>query len=330
MTSIKDVATEALVSISTVSLAYNDPMRVAEETRKRIFSAARKLGYVAKICKARDALKRPAIVLTSGEFSAFQQAVMQGIHEGLNDCGIEMIFMSVSEGNASAYQMLMDMVKYGQISGMILFTTFAYTSVFEDLAHVYGIPVVRCMGAEVCEHSGSVIVDNYDAGVQVARYCIGRRYASIKILGPSFSGGEMRVKGFLNTIGQARAKIGIKRIQAEQDEDCISGYRKMTEILRSGDPLPDALFCLTDSIAIGAIGAMQEHQIRIPDDVAVIGCDDIPAARYIQPELTTICIPRREQGYQASLLLSRMVNGGTLEHIVVKPKLIERASSKGR
>jgi DNA-binding LacI/PurR family transcriptional regulator len=327
---IKDVAREAAVSISTVSLAYSDPMRVAEDTRKRIFAAARKLGYVAKVCRRQEALQKPAIVLTSGEFSSFQQAVLQGIQEGLTDCGIGMIFMTITQRDASAYGILMDMVKSARTCGIILFTTFAYTSVFEDAAYSYGIPVVRCLGAEICEHSGSVVVDNYDAGIQVARYCIRKKYGSITIMGPSFSGGELRVKGFLDTIKSQRAKISCKRFEVANNEDCINGYLRMSEILDSGDPLPNAVFCLMDSLAIGVISAIKDHGVRIPEDISIIGCDDISAARYIQPELTTICIPRREQGYQASMLLNRMINGGMLEHIVVKPKLIERASSMKR
>jgi DNA-binding LacI/PurR family transcriptional regulator len=328
LSSIKDVAREASVSISTVSLAYNDPMRVAENTRKRIFAAARKLGYVAKVSRGREGTQKPAIVLTSGEFSSFQQAVLQGIQEGLTDCGISMIFMTISQKDTSAYGILMDMIKSAQICGIILFTTFSYTSAFEDVAHLYDIPVVRCLGAEIDEHSGSVVVDNYDAGVQVARYCMRKKYDSIMILGPQFSGGELRVRGFLDTIKAEHSKINYERMQVAINEDCINGYVKMTEIIESGDALPNAIFCLMDSLAIGVIGAIKEHGIRIPEDISVIGCDDISAARYIQPELTTICIPRREQGYQASLLLNRMIGGGLLEHIVVKSKLIERASSK--
>ncbi len=324
------MAREAAVSISTVSLAYSDPLRVAENTRKRIFDAARRLGYIARACRRQEAPQKPAIVLTSGEFSSFQQAVLQGIQEGLTDCGIGMIFMTITQRDTSAYGILTEMIQSGRTCGVILFTTFAYTSAFEDEACSYGVPVVRCLGAEICERSGSVVVDNYDAGVQVARYCVRKKYGSVMIIGPQFSGGELRVKGFTDTVKSLRARISCSRFEVANNEDCINGYAKMSEILDAGTSLPGAVFCLMDSLAIGVISALKDRGVRIPEDVSIISCDDISAARYIQPELTTICIPRREQGYQASMLLNRMINGGMLEHIVVKPKLIERASSAKR
>lgn len=322
--SINDVAKLAKVSISTVSLAINYPERVSEQTRQKIFRAMKELRYTpsSKSVQPGSAKKNSVALITSEVSGPYFYEIMRGISETLTLNDLEMILLSGPDAEKRHFH---EMAESPFVRGIILLGIDEPLGVDAAGAVQNGVPVVIANAGSEIEGVGSVSVDNYHIGETVANHILHIGYRRVALLGERNRERIPRAAGFVDAL-----RAGGITIPPELDIpvylDEKSGYFAMEQFLERGTPLPEVIYCLNDEIALGVMSALGQRGIRVPQEVAVIGCDDVSVSRYVDPPLTTVALPKFEQGMLSVIQLLRQASGMPAENIVLNAKLVIRES----
>lgn len=325
MASIKDVAKKAGVSISTVSLALNYPERVSEDSKQKIFAAMKELQFVpSSASKKLQSVsgKRNSVALITGEvFGPFHYEIIRGINEMLEINKQEMILLSGADAHR---RHLNDISKNPYICGAILLGTL--TAPCEDIidaASRFAVVLSNCKSN--MPNVGSVSIDNYYIGELVANHLLHIGYRKIAVMGSDDDDRQLRMDGFTQTLKNNGVTIAEEwTIPAFADEK--TGFTEMDRFLESGIELPQAIFCMNDELALGALDALKKHNIQTPQQVAIIGCDGISISRFSSPSLSTVLMPKFEVGMLSASLLMRQISGKPAENIVLSGKLVIRES----
>lgn len=333
MATIQDVAKRAKVSISTVSRVVNKTMPVEPETEERVREAIAALGYRPNLL-ARSFRRRVTHTIglivpdNSNPFFAEVARVIEdaGFAEGYS---VILGNSDLSEAKQAAY---VDVLLAKQVDGLIVTSTgLIQTESGYDVAErilASGVPCVavdRDLGEMPIDQ---VLVDNQRGGYDAARYLLGLGHRKIAcVVGPSdLTPSAGRVAGFLDALHEAGLEIvgaGIVRGNGRPD----GGVAAANELLERGIDFT-AVFAFNDLMAIGVVGALQRAGRRVPDEVSVIGFDDIPQASASYPSITTVAQPIAEMGRCAvRLLLDRIVQRDSpYQRIVLTTTLVERES----
>jgi len=320
MPTIKDVARRAGVSVTSASYALNNTGTISEETRQRVLKAAEELNYhpnaFARHLKARRSRTIGVFITRFG--GAFYEEILEGIHEVILETEYELIVCPETRVERRIFT-------HRQVDGAIVFDVSITNEQVCKLA-APNFPVVVLDRYLEADYVFPLLLNNRQ-GVEEAfahLYRQGlRRMAYVTGALDSFDNGE-RTEAFLSAAARHNVNVRIYYGNFTQR----SGYEAAQTIIASGD-LPEAVFCANDQMAIGFIQALHEHGLEAPDDIAVVGFDDIQIARYMQPTLSTIGASRREWGGTAAKWLM-----GYLEHEQVFPPqripttFIPRASSR--
>ncbi|KPL59265.1 MULTISPECIES: LacI family DNA-binding transcriptional regulator [Rossellomorea] len=328
MATIKDIAEKANVSIATVSrvLNYDSTLSVADDTRKRIFEVAELLSYKRRADR-KAAPSKFAIVHWYTE------------KEELED----LYYMSIRFGIETRCQQLetqwvkylyddLEEVKQEKIQGIIAVGKFSETQVRTMAGITDNIVIVDHSSED--ESFDSVTIDFEKAIKKVLNYFVEKGHTSIGYIGGRESykdqSGEiedLREKYFL-AFGLSR-NIVDERFIYRGTFTVNDGYRLMKKaIAEHGDQLPTAFFMGNDLIAIGAIRALHEENIAVPERVNVIGLNDISVSKYIYPTLTTLKVHTEMMGEVAvDLLMERVVGRKVGKKVFISTELIKRESS---
>lgn len=283
---IRDVAKAAGVSVATVSRALNGAGRVLPETRERILAAARELRFTPSGA-ARSLITRRTDTIGAllpdlhGEFFS---ELIRGIDQAARARGLHLL-VSSSHGDADEAAAALRAMN-GRVDGLLVMTPHADA---EFLARNLpgSLPAVLInTGAESPGHA-RFVVDNVGGAQAITRHlaAAGRRRIA-HIAGPE--GNEEaadRLRGY-----RAGLRAGQQETVVAGDFSEASGWsagRRLAQL----KPRPDAVFAANDMMAVGCLAALAEAGLRVPEDVAVAGFDDIPIARYVSPSLTTVRVP---------------------------------------
>lgn len=290
MTTIRDVARRAGVSVTTASYALNDRGTIGEATRQRVREAAEELNYHPNAFARNLKLSKTQTigVFISVFGGAFYEEILEGIHSVILETDYELL---VCPESRSPRRMLL----HRQVDGAIVFDSkITDESVLKLAASAF--PIVVMDRLLETDSILPLLLDN-PTGVREAfghLYQQGcRRMAFIAGPQDSFDNAE-RMGTFLAEAQQHGLDVPI--YQGNFTE--ISGYQTGLALLESSER-PDAVFCANDQMAIGLLRAMDERGLRAPDEIAVVGFDDIPLARYMQPTLSTVGASRFEWGATA-------------------------------
>lgn len=323
---IRDVARAAEVSISTVSRALRGYTDVSPTTRARIREVARSLGYTPDA--AGQALKSgragTVAVLVSGShgpalLDAFYAEVLGGVEAHLEASDLSLLL--VRAGSAGAERRLS---QRGRCDGVVALGCDLPLEFLKALQQL-GVPLVLAD----CDWPGgvaSVTVTNEAGGYTATQHLLGhgrRRVAFIAETpdNPNFS---LRCQGYRRAHAEYNVEVHPERVQAGTlGPD--GGYQATRKLL-AVTPF-DAIFAANDTAAFGALRALAEAGLQVPDDVAVVGFDDLALARYSYPPLSTVRVPRRELGTVAARELLKVLAGGAPESLVLPVPLIVRHSS---
>jgi LacI family transcriptional regulator len=287
MSTIKDVAKKAGVSISTASYALNDLPNVHPETKKRILEAAKELNYYPSGVARNLKNKRTGNigVFIYGFAGPIFSDVLEGIRQQLQEFNFNII---VSSGKSSV-----NLLKERQVDGAIVFDGQLSDEILLMYAN-YGLPLYvldrKLMGPNIY----SSLIDNEGLVYQFIKDMIKRGYDNFAYLsGPKDAfNNNHRYDGFL----QALKEANMNHHQYYQGNFTIqSGYHIGQSIL-SLKERPRFIYCANDESAIGLIKALKEGDVKIPEDIAVAGFDNIDLGEYITPKLTTIGINHIEWG----------------------------------
>lgn len=320
-----DVAAAAGVSIGTVSNSLNHPERVTPETRDRVLAAIETLGFLPNQ-QARMLTGAPGstiglviVDLTSPFFMELAHSVEQAAsHAG------HVVILTTSENDRTQEHERLRLLGAQRVLGALV-TPAGGTPSTEAEA---GIPLVL-IDHETPQHPCSVVVDHVDGGRQAAKHLIDLGHRTL-----AFVGGFPDLRQFNQRI------LGIKQamVEAGLDPDSLievrsrgigveSGEQSAAQLLEAG--LPTGICCGNDMLAFGLYRRFARAGVHVPDDVAMVGYDDIDfAANWIVP-LTSVRQPTREMGRLAADLLFEHATGGDHEHrrVVLRPELVVRRSS---
>jgi len=329
-----DIAHLAGVSQPTVSRALRNSPLVSEKTREKVQAIAKKLNYQVDI-NARNLRSKQTRTL----------ALLLCEDPGTDDSLINPFFLSMlgSITRASAkmgYDLLIsfqqqsidwnaDYETANRADGIIFLGYGDYITYAEKIAHLdqMGARFIT-WGPVLADQPGHFIgCDNLNSAYLATRHLTGMGHRKIAFLGiasdhrPEFN---QRYQGYVKALLDARLMVN-PRLQIDADTSEEMGYEATMELLKSKLQF-DAIFGASDLIAIGAIKALQESGLRVPEDVAVVGFDNIPTAAYINPPLTTVQQDTMLAGRLLVENLLKLINGEDIDSILMPATLIIRES----
>lgn len=328
MPTIKDVARHAGVSITTVSRILNNQPYVAEELRQRVLKSIDELGY--RPSRVAQRLRATASSLVGVIFSdianPFYIESLRGIEQVLSQHG-----MSVLIGNANSdpkrEEAFIHLMQMEGVAGLIIAPTKEDSPV---LAHTsdLGLPVVVIDRRMVNMQVDAVLADNFKGSWLAIQHLVQLGHQRIAVVsGPlHLTSGRERYTGYLQAMSDVSLPVE-NSFTRFGDYRQASGYTLTRELLNLSDP-PTALFVANNQMTIGALNAIHEAGWTIPDDIAVIGFDDLSWAISLNPPLTTVAQPTFEIGLRAAeLFLVRIADPNRPPRtIVLETRLIVRES----
>ena len=330
-----DVASLAGVSRTTVSFVMNGRQDVAipTSTRQRVIDAAAALHYTPHGPArqlARGSTRSLGLVLRQSPEQVGGDALLvdtlRGVVEAANDAGYRVLVESLAP-ETGRYA---DLLRARHADGLIVSGPRADDQELRDLARD-GYPVVLQGDLEAFE-GPSVDVDNEAAAATAVRHLIAlghRRIACVTNAPVAYTAAAARLDGYQRALAEAGIPFE-PNLVAEADFDPGSGHRAIVAILDRG-ALPDAVFVASDVVALGVLGGLRERRIRVPNQVSVVGFDDISLAAYVDPALTTIRVPARELGKAAGRALIDRIAGRPMELRTLLPtELVIRESARRR
>ncbi len=327
-----DVAERAGVSRTTVSFILNNtPGKIiSETTRQRVLKAVAELDYRPNEVARNLALTRHHsiglfICHTDSVFSdAYIISLIEGMSKILNKHRFQLVLqpLKLRQGD------YLSLAERDDVEGIILLNTHDKD---EGLAEIIktGFPLV-VIGTLSDKSVFQVDIDNYAAARQVMSYLIGlghQRIAMISHAPRVYYAARNRFRGYEDTLDEAGLEYREVRIANFSEE---SGYRAMEELLALKDR-PTAVFAGNDMIACGAIQAIKDEGLNIPDDLSIAGFDDDFLSRYLNPPLTTMSLPAPSLGAEAArLLINRLTGRGFPEkrQLLLSPHLSVRQSCR--
>ena len=327
---IRQIAKLAGVSRSTVSRVINDYPNVSPETREQVRKVVTETGFhpdpIARSLSSRRAgiigLVIPLAIQSLFEDPFFPR-LMQGISKGCNshDYTLSLFLLHTLEEEARLYPRIS---RSQLLDGVIVTATQGGDPLILQLL-ANQIPFV-VHGRHEDPRVSFVEVDNVTGAYTATTHLIrlGRRRIAL-ITGPSGSlAAEDRKRGYLNALQERRVRVDESLI-IRGDFTETSGYEEMKRLLPHE---PDAVFVASDSMALGALRALREAGKRVPDEVAVVGFDDIPQAATANPSLTTVRQPIQQTGVLAvEMLIDILENGGDPPRRIILPtELVIRSS----
>lgn len=330
MATIKDVARHAGVSTTTVSHVINKTRFVAEKTQYAVWSAIKELHYspsaVARSLKMNHT-KSIGLLATSSE-SAYFAEVIEAVEHNCYDKEYTLILCN-SYNELAKQRDYLAMLAQKRVDGLLVMCSEYPDELLNMLENHRHIPmVVMDWGTARGDFTDTIIDNAFSGGYLAARYLLERGHRDIGAITGQLSRntGGGRHRGFLHALQQANVTPRDEWI-VQGDFEPQSGYEAMKKILASKQR-PTAIFCGGDIMAMGAICAADELGLRVPQDISVIGYDNVRNARYFTPALTTIHQPKERLGAMAfSMLLDRIVSKREEpQTIEIQPHLVERHS----
>lgn len=331
---LKDVAALAGVSVKTVSNVINDYPFIKPETRDRVQRAVAELGYRPNISARRLRTGRSELIaLSLPEIATPYFAEMASlIVDAAEQLGWTVLIDRTS-GERSHEQRTTAGIRADLIDGSIV-SPLSMTA--SDLAALRpGHPVVLLGERLASAGADHVAVDNVAAAHEATTHLVelGRkRIAAIGAQPQDAGTAALRLEGYRAALSQAGLRPVKELVAPGREFHRMDGYRAMQRLLSLKRP-PDAVFCFNDLLAQGCLRAAAEAGLRVPDDVAVVGFDDIEECRFGTPTLTSIAPDKEFIAVTAVDLLSRRVRGDRTtspQDVVARHRLVVRESTAGR
>lgn len=322
MATLKEVAEMAGVSVSTVSYVLNGKKTVRPETLKRIEDAVDKLNYCPNLLASSLKTKRSKTigVLVSDMANIFCVDILRSVEDELGKNGYCMIVCNADNDAEKERKCLRRLFSHN-IDGLILMGTGANDmSEYRKIEH----PVV-CLDRISDERLFIIRADHVLGGRLATEYLIKKEYRKILYIGnEKYVFSQERYQGYEDALrknGVHGKKVNMSTLRAEEAGELIE------KLLEDGEEF-DAVFACLDYIAIEVMKTLKRRGILVPDEVGVIGYDDIAPAKFTYPELTSIAQPKEEMGILAVKYLLDMIKGKKIKESqkLLKPWVVERGS----
>ncbi|MCY1199392.1 HTH-type transcriptional regulator DegA [compost metagenome] len=330
---IKDVAEHAGVSVTTVSNVLNEWGRTSDATRKRVMSSIETLGYIrnAAAWQLRAGYSTTIGLIVQDADNPFYTAVARGAEDHALENGSAVI-VGNSDHNAERQSRYIDLFEEQRVQGLLIAPVGDITDRIE-LLKKRGITAVVVGRPEYGTPYSSVSMDNVAGGYLATKHLLSTGKRAI-----GFVGGPLNLRGVTERLNGCKSAVqevpgATLEVFSTTEQSVMAGRDAGSQLLgrRPGD-MPDALFCANDLLAIGAMQTiLQDSTMRIPEEIAIIGYDDIDFAQSAVVPLSSIRQPARLIGQTAvDLLLQELKNPGKgHRHIGFEPNLVARESTLG-
>ncbi|HET6433749.1 LacI family DNA-binding transcriptional regulator [Dyella sp.] len=330
-----DIAYLAGVSQATVSRALRGSPLVNEETRRRIEAAVKQLNY--KVDKNASNLRTQH----SGTLALllFEDPTADDSH--INPFFLSMLGSITRACAQHGYDLLISFQQFSRdwhadyadskkADGIILLGYGDYLAYRDKLATLVeqGTQSVRWGAVLPDQPDVSIGCDNVEGGRAIAEHLLAQGCRRIAFIGdasshyPEF---QQRYRGYVQVLAAAGIEAD-PALQLDAETTELAGYEAAQALIASGAPF-DAIFAASDLIAFGAMRALDEHGLKVPEDVALAGFDDIPMARFVNPALTTVLQDTRQAGERLVETLLQMIRGEKVQSTILPVKLTVRRSS---
>ncbi|MGC3954370.1 MAG: LacI family DNA-binding transcriptional regulator [Propionicimonas sp.] len=324
--SVKDVAELAGVSVGTVSNVLNRPETVSERTRVKVEAAMAELRFLrnasARQLRAGVSTTVGAVLLDLG--NPFYTEIARGIEDRLTVDGLTLMLCSSDEDAEREAGFLRQFAEHG-VRGMLVTPMSATAERLLELRDL-GIPSVLIDATD--DKLPTVRVDHVSGGRQAVAHLLDRGHRRILFLGDDehLQQARHRLRGAVEAVtaaGLSPADILLSRSLTSLD--AAAGEAAIVAALAADGPPPTAVFCINDMVALGVLRALRRRGIEAPDDLAIVGYDDLYWAGELATPLSSVRQPMRQLGWAAAdLLLSNAEPGASR---VFEPELVIRASS---
>lgn len=328
--SIADVARLANVSISTVSRVINRRAVVSEETRARVESAIRELGYQPNPFARGLMLRRSHMIglVLPDLHGEFYSEIIRGANQKARELGYHLILSSMSDGEDTC-GLLEDISRRSLADGIALMVSEMTTGIQQLLAS-FRTPLVLLDDQTDDGSHDSVVIDQFGGAEALVRHLLERHDARrVIFVGglPTNFDSEARLdaaRSVLDAAGHALSDDDVFHLDYRYD----TAYTLAVEHARDWSGPGNFVFAANDEMACGIIDATIALGLSVPGDVAVVGFDDIRVARMTRPALTTVRVPMARMAELAVELLCRRLDNGTIPpaHLSLRPELAIRAS----
>ncbi len=321
---IYDLARETGYSSSTISKALNNTGRISETTRKKIISKAKELDYVADYNAKVLSSKKTWLIgiiyadnMGVGFSHPFFSQILENFKNEIESEGYEITFINQKLGqNKMSY---LDFYRHRNLDGVFVATFGNDDDELRELIES-GVPVISVDSGnwEVT----SVVSDDIKGARLAAKYLLNLGHEYIcHIAGPLYAvSSQKRIQGFEEVLQEA----GNRYLVVVADDFTYEGGYKQAKAISQRVRKPTAVFVSSDWMALGAIKAFQENSLRVPEDISVIGYDNIEFLKYSTPALTTIAQDVKKIGKEAANSLIDLINGKNVKTKKLDVKLVER------
>lgn len=325
--SIHAVAARAGVSIATVSRVLNHSKPVNEATRRRVEEAVQALGYRTNTAgrSLAKSQSRLLMVLVPDFANPFYAQIVQGAESVTGPSGYKLVLTDAASSDA-AHQTALDAIYNRLADGVI---NLAHLDDDPGLhAALRDMPWVNC--SEFVPESGLpyVSIDHRQAAIDAVQYLLNRGHRRIALISAdeNFRWAQLRREGYEQAMQRAGLTLDADLVRMAASTDYEAGAQAAGGLLALLEP-PTAVFAVSDTLAIGAIKALRRAGRRVPEDMAVMGFDDLPLSAVFEPGLTTIGQPMRELGATAAEILLARLRDERLPSRTLAHRLVVRDSA---
>lgn len=328
--SIRDLSKITGFSPATISNALNHKKGVNRETAEEIFRVARETGYLSAnaVTKIRLLIfKKNGQII---EDTPFFQSLIEGFEEECHRLGYEMVISRADQREAD-YENQVREILHEQGAAVVVLATEMMDGDLEPYRNA-PCPLILLDHWSESMKFNAVLINNADAARMITEHLLNYGHKEIGYLKGSF-----RIKGFRSRYVGFLTALRKKKIPYREEFTVTLGtslndaYQDMLKYLEKNPVLPTAYFADNDMIALGAMKALQEKGYRIPEDVSIVGFDDLPFSEISSPGLTTLRVPNREMGKMAVRRAAELIEGIAADAVTktqVCPKIVYRDTVK--
>lgn len=325
MATRNDVARLAGVSTATVSRVVNKSNKVSPETAERVEAAIKELGYVPNVMakSLRTRLSYTVAFVVHDVTNPFFGEIFRGIC----DVAAEQDYFALIYQYIDSVEYFMKIL---QKSPDAIITFSNLSDEVKMLLDSHNVPVFYLGSVKGnTAYAGSITVDFEDAAYKMVNYLFSLGHRNIALIGRSQKGNNHIYEGYRRAFNDLNLCYSEENVEWFDSYRFIvsSGYECMKRLLKK-KKLPTAVVCNSDWVAVGAVNAIFQKGLKVPDDISVVGFDDLPVSAYLNPPLTTAKTEGYEEGRLACHMVIDCLNGKKIKPVKIKCNIIERKSVK--
>ncbi len=327
---LKDIAIRAGVTSATVSMVINNKPNISEATRKKVLKIAKELNYYPNVIARGLATKKSkkSVVIVPNLASSFVVRVLQGIKSTNRDIEYTVQLFDTIGQRERESQLFQRLARERRIDGVILISS---TVTEEELNIFAEESVPSIIVARRCERLDSVYVNNEQGAFDATEYLINKGHKHIACVVTKKRGipTDERKAGYLRALKKYTIDFRDEMLLEVVDDGMEDGIEIFSSLRKINPPVTAVFVPAGDMVAIGIIKEAKRQGIKVPEDLAVVGYDDIPAAEVIEPSLTTVRQPKLEMGDYAINMIVDKIEGreSGIKHKELPTKFIIRESA---